>query len=121
MPRVETVQLDFRSLADLHDERIAKLLRLHLQKIAQDCMDRPGDPAKRKVTLEFIAEPVLDEHGQCETVKLEIECKSKVPTFRSKKFEMRVTKAGFLFNKDFPDDIDQPALFPGDEKDGGDA
>src|ERR1051326_1639324 len=116
MPRVEQVQLNFKSLADLHDGRIAKLLEKHLARIAQDCMGRPGDNSKRGVERKFSAEPVLDPAGQCETVKLEIECNSKVPTYRSKPFEMRVTKGGFLFNRDFPDSLDQqPLEFEGGE------
>jgi len=112
----ETVVLNFSSLNDLHDGRIARLLTQHLKRIAEDCMDRPGDKTKRKVQLEFIAEPIPDDDGGCDHVNLEIECRSKVPTYRSKKFEMRVSKGGFLFNKDFPDAIDQQGLPFSDER-----
>lgn len=111
MPRVEEVQLNFANLTELDSGKINLLVQKHLALVAQDCMNRPGDKTKRKVVLEFYAEPILEEDGQCERCKLEIECKSKVPTFRSRRFEMRVSKGGFLFNKDFPDAIDQAPLF----------
>ncbi|TXH46016.1 MAG: hypothetical protein E6Q97_30420 [Desulfurellales bacterium] len=107
----ETVVLNFSSLNDLHDGRIARLLSTHLKRIAEDCMDRPADKTKRKVTLEFVAEPIPDDEGLgCDHVNLEIECKSKIPTYRSKKFEMRVSKGGFLFNKEFPEQFDAQGL-----------
>lgn len=114
MPQ-QTVALDFRTLADLHDGRIAVLLRNNLARISQDCMDRPGDPAKRKVTLEFVCEPVADDDGNVDHVKMKITCKAKVPEFKSRNYEMRVSKAGFLFNQDFPEAIDAQSLPFGEE------
>lgn len=112
MPRVQEVQLSFDSLADLDDGRINKLLLQHISRVAQDCMNRPGDKTKRTVSLDFHVVPTIDpETRECEQVKVEIEAKSKVPTYRSKTYEMRVTKTGLLFNKDFPDALDQPPLF----------
>lgn len=111
MPQVQEVPLNFETLTELDSGKINMLVTRHLALIANDCMNRPGDKNKRKVTLEFYAEPILEEDGQCERCKIEVECKSKVPTFRSRRFEMRVTKGGFLFNKDFPSELDQPSLY----------
>lgn len=112
MPRVQELDLTFGALDQIDSGKIALLLKRHLANVAQDCVNRPSDDAKRKVTMEFTFTPVLDpDTRECETVKCQIECKSKVPTFRSKKYEMRVHKTGFAFNRDFPDDLDQPPLF----------
>lgn len=113
MATINEVQLNFENLVELDEGRINRLLMRHIQRISQDCMDRPTDKTKRKVILEFTAEPVYDpDTRECESVKVEIECKSKVPVFRSKTFQMRVTKAGLRFNPDFPDQLDQPSLYP---------
>ena len=112
MPRIEEVVLSFESLADLDEGRINKLLLHHLQRIAHDCLSRPADKTARKVILEFAAKPILDpDDGSCEAVKFEIEARSKVPVYRSRQYEMRVTNKGFLFNRDFPDAVDQQPLF----------
>jgi hypothetical protein len=117
MPRVEEVPLDFTNLAGIDDGRINRLLAMHLARVAQDCIDRPGDKTKRQVCLTFTVEPVVADDGQAETSRIEIECKSKVPVYRSRPYEMRLTKGGFKFNRDFPDAIDQPSLYPCDDED----
>jgi hypothetical protein len=109
---LQIVPLEFTSLAEIDDGRIQKLLRMHLQRIAQDCMDRPGDKTKRKVTIEFIIDPIVSPEGHCDDARVTIECKSKVPTYRTKPYEMRVNTRGFAFNEDFPDQVDQSSIFP---------
>lgn len=108
----QRVQLGFRTLAELADGTVDVMLQRHLQRIAQDCLDRPGDPSKRKVSLDFLCQPVIAQDGECETVKIEVECTAKVPVFRTRPYEMVPTKAGFLFNIDDPDAVDQEVLFP---------
>lgn len=115
---VQEADLTFASLEELDDGRIGKLLKRHFANVSNDCMNRPTDPAKRKVIVEFAFSPVYDaELRECEVVKVTIEAKSKVPTFRSKKYEMRPHKSGFAFNQDFPDKHDQQPL-PFGESDG---
>jgi hypothetical protein len=114
MPRIQEVELDFSTLAQLDESRVNKLLAVHLARIAQDCINRPGDKSPRKVSLEFAVVPVLDPEGFCESVRLSIERKSKVPTYRTKSYEMRVGTRGFAFNVDFPDTLDQAPLFGAD-------
>lgn len=109
--------LSFETLPAL-DEKLVLLLRKHLANVAQDCISRPGDETARKVCLEFIFKPTRDpDTGECDVVNCEVECKSKVPIYRSRVYPMRVHKSGFLFNRDFPEELDQPPLFtdPEDE------
>lgn len=110
---IKTEKLDFSSLAQIDNGKVDTLLRVHLARIAQDCMDRPGDKTERKVTLEFLCEPILDDDGGCDYVKLKLNCASKLPVYKTREYEMRVSKGGFLFNVDAPDAIDQHPLFPG--------
>lgn len=110
---VQTVDVDFRALHELEGGRYATLLRHHLANLARDCMDRPGDDKERVLTIQFRMKPEMDEDTRdCEKVNMTIEMKSKVPVFRTKKFQLRPHAKGFMINRDFPDDIDQPSLFP---------
>lgn len=111
MPRQQLAQLQFRSLEDLYDGKVAAVLQHHLQQICRDCMDRPGDANKRSVTLKFIALPILDQDGTADRAGVEIECFSKTPIHRTNPIPMKLTKNGFFFNQDLPDDLDQPSLF----------
>lgn len=112
MSQVERVQLSIQSLVDLDSGIVAEQVERHLRRVAQDCMDRPGDKSPRKTTLEFSFSPVCDQQGNAETVNCEVEIKSKVPVHRSKTYEMGLTKAGFIFNRDVPESLDQGVLFP---------
>ena len=114
----QRVQLKFATLADLADGTIDVLLQKQLARIAADCLDRPGDKTKRVVMLEFIPEPVVGQDGGCDHAKLTIECKAKVPVHRTRPYEMQATKAGFLFNVDDEESLDQEHLFPRCESSG---
>ncbi len=113
--KVVEVPLDFTNLTKLDDGRIDKLLKHHLSIAARDCINRPGDKNARKVTLEFICKPQANPEGDAETASVELECKSKVPIYRSRSFEMRLNNGGFTYNQDFPNDLSQPSLFPDGE------
>ena len=118
MPRIQEVNLTFQSIEVLANGKIAALLKRHMQNVAMDCMNRPHDKNKRKVTLEFLFSPVPDTEDQnlCDHVDCEIECKSKLPTFRSATMQMRPHASGFIFNQDFPEDLNQQPLFSESEE-----
>lgn len=111
MSRIQELPLNFANLATIDSGKVDKLLRFHLQRIATDLQARPGNTSARRLTLEFNFVPMSDEAGECEGAKVEIEAKSKIPVYRTKTYEMRVVNNGMLFNQDFPDSKDQPALF----------
>lgn len=116
MARVQECDLTFESLENMSDGKIAMLFKRHLATAAGDCANRPNDKAKRKVTLEFSFSPVPDHDDPtiCERVDCEIECKARVPVYRSRVIQMRPHNSGFIYNQDFPDSLDQPSLY-GDE------
>lgn len=117
MSRINEVDLCFSSMEGLDEGRINKLLMHHLANVARDCINRPMDKSARKVTLEFQVKPEPDPStGDANTATVEIECKSKVPVYRSRRFEMRLKNNGLSFNQDFPDDLNQPSLFPDGEQ-----
>ena len=112
MGEIKLVPLGFRSLEEIDDGRQSAAFRKHMARIAQDCMDRPGDSTARVVTLTLSIKPVTGDDGQCESCFVEMEQRSKVPVQRSRPFEMQVTKGGLAFNQEFPDALDQIPLFP---------
>jgi hypothetical protein len=104
------VPLNFENLASLDSGKIDKLVRMQLARAAQDCVSRPGDKSPRRVVLEFLFVPIMAEDASCETVGATVECKTKVPVYRSKPYEMRVGNQGFLFNEDDPQSVNQGTL-----------
>jgi hypothetical protein len=104
------VQLEQLTLATLEvlEPKIELLFQKHLQLITNDCMNRPGEKKKRKLTFQLEFEPVADpETGQCEEVKVSIDANAAVPKFRTRDFKMRPSKAGLRFDAQVADD---PAL-----------
>jgi hypothetical protein len=100
-------QLEGLTLASLRllDPRIEGLFCRQMQIIAADCMNRPREKGKRKLTFELICEPVPDpETGECEEVKVSIDAHSSVPRFRTRPYPMQVTKAGMKFEAEVHDD-----------------
>ena len=117
---LQKVRLGFGALDELDEGRIGIVLRQHLQRIASDLFDRPGEATKRKVTIEFLVTPNLDPDTlQLRSATIEIECKSRAPVHRTRPYEMGVDQNGFVFNRDAPDSIDQHTLgFDSDEEGG---
>lgn len=110
MPAVQLEKLRLNSLEDF-DPRLEALFQKHLQTIAADCIFRPGEKVKRKLTLEFIFEPELDpESKELDRVHITVEAKSKVPTYRSKTLQLDCGRDGFRFNAGVPENLDQTRL-----------
>ena len=111
----ETLTLDTVSKVD---GRIARLFERQVNRICDDCRDRPADKKPRKLIVQFSFEPVLDpESRECETVKMSVQVKAKVPDYQSAVYPMVCThKGGLKFNADLPESHDQQAIgFPNDE------
>ena len=87
-----------------------------IRRIAEDCLDRPGDVNPRKVTLEIVAKPVTNDDGSCERVKLQIQVASKIPSYRTRVYDLGLRKNGVLvFSEDSPENIDQTTFFDGED------
>jgi len=121
MASVERLQLSIQSLDELDNGIVALQFLRHLQRAANDCLDRPGDKTTRKVTLEFSFSPVCDQSGTADTAACVAEIKSKIPVHRSKTYEMGLSKAGFTFNRDVPENLNQSVLFPAGSAQGKDS
>ena len=112
---VKLEQLKLENLAVV-DPRIEAMFQKHVKTLVDDVMNRPGEKQKRKLLLEFEITPVIEldkDTGEChvEEVKVSLIGKSKVPTFQTRGFPMKVTKGGLLFNREIPEDLHQPSIF----------
>lgn len=115
---IREVGLTFKSLAELKDGLLDQALKLHLQRLSQDCLDRPGTKGKRKCVVELVVNPVIEASGECREVSVTVGFKSQVPAFESQQFAMRPVNNGLNFNRDFPEELSQQPL--GFESDDGD-
>lgn len=108
-------QLTLESMALADDGRIKAAVDLHLKKLIDDCMDRPGSDMARTLTLELFVVPQLDpDTGQCDDVNIEFQIGSKVPKHRSRPINCKTRKSKdgpmVLFNDLSEADADQKTL-----------
>lgn len=89
-------KFSFRELAELDGNRVELAADQAIERCARDCMDRPGDNRPRKVILEMQMIPVLDDDGDCESVKAQVQIKEAVPTRRSKVYSFGARQNGIL-------------------------
>lgn len=107
------LKLTLEGMSKLDECKVEKMLSFHLERIAKDLQARPGDRNKREVSMVIFAKPIPEEDGSCESASIEIEVKSKIPTHVSKPYQMKIDRAGFQFNEDFPDELESQSLFNG--------
>jgi hypothetical protein len=112
----DLMHLTLQTIHDL-DPRVAAMVESHLATLARDCISRPTDKKPRRLTLQISAKPIplVDPNDgrnvDCETVEIEIAAKITIPNHRSRDFRMNVTRGGFSFNPDSPDNPNQSTLF----------
>lgn len=110
--------LSLESLNDLDGGKAAEAFKLHLRRAAMDCVDRPGDPKARKVTLEVELTPDPEPDGTCDRVHFQIRASSAVPKHQTRLYSAGLRANGALvFNEDSPGNVQQSTLLP----DGDDA
>jgi hypothetical protein len=113
--------LTLAELPRLDGGKVEAAFNLALRKLAEDCDDRPGLDAARKLNFEIELKPTSDDHGVLEGVDLQWSIKPSVPKLQSRKQRLacRVTeKGGQLTFDDQTRDARQPALDDvGGEKD----
>jgi hypothetical protein len=117
MGQFHKVSLD--SLGLLDEGKGAAAFQALLDRAADDCDDRPGEPKPRKVTLEIEMVPVLEADLQCTEVKAVVKAKLTVPQFSTKEysFALRKTNKGsiLVFSEDSPSNVNQGTLGLGDD------
>lgn len=107
-------RLDLKNLNELDSGVVNAAFDHEFQHIVRDCLDRPADKRKRKVTIEFEVIPVQPTEGRpdCEEIDVTAIVKSSVPKRQSKTYTMRPKHDGsVVFHPDIPEDPNADALF----------
>jgi hypothetical protein len=117
---VELMQLDFAGLMQLDERKVARLLLMHLDRVAKDIDDRPHEMEKRKIILELTFSPKKSINNEpTERVNVSIDAKTKTPVYRTSEYDMRITRRprqngqtqfGFGFSEAFATNADQNPL-----------
>lgn len=94
---------------------IEAMFQKHVRNIVDDVMNRPAEKKERKLLLELTVAPIVVENEntgerECHEVWVNLRAKSKIPTFQTRNYQMKVTKGGLLFNKEIPEQLHQPSL-----------
>lgn len=109
------LQLDLENLKVLDDGRLAAAFEQELKHVVLDLMDRPGDDRERSVSFKVKFKPICDEAGQCESVNVQLDIGSKLPSRKSRVYDMKARKSQrgpmLVFNEMSLDNADQTTIF----------
>lgn len=109
------MQLDLENLRVLDDGRLEAAFEQELRHVVLDLMDRPGDDRERSVQFKVKFKPVCDETGECESVNVQVDIGSKLPSRKSRVYDMKARKSArgamLVFNEMSLDNADQTTIF----------
>jgi hypothetical protein len=97
------------SLANMDQGRLAVAFDMLLQRLIEDCKDRPELKTPRKLTLQVTVEPCT-EQGGLDSVNVAFQFKDTIPTRESRTYNMAVVRGGVAFNEASPDVVRQMDL-----------
>lgn len=102
------MQLKLETLKDLDFGRPAVAYEQGIADAVRDCIDRPGDKRPRKVSMEFVIIPMVEQEGDCNEVMGEFKIKTVLPHRQTKPYSFGLNKQGRLFfSENAPDNVDQ--------------
>ncbi len=109
-------QFTFQDLAEFDGGVIRAAVGAALKRAVEDCDDRPGLKAARKITLQLEFKPLMDQDGLAEEAAFKFKLRESLPNRESKEYVMGMRKGGVLtFNPDSLDNHGQETFdFHGD-------
>lgn len=91
--------------------RVAAQINKLIKAATDDCLNRYGVDASRKVAVGIMLRPVLDETGLCSEVAVEFTSTISAPKMHSKTFSMGVNaQHGLVWNTASEDNVNQGSL-----------
>lgn len=105
---VEQFSLD--RLATMDGGRLGITFSQLLRAAENDCKDRPGLLAPRKIAVALVLRPVMADNGELESIDVGFEFDVSLPKRKSKTYNMQAVPGGLLFNDASPEDIRQRTL-----------
>lgn len=103
-------KLTLENLRNLSSGVVAGAFDRELERVMEDCFDRPALKVARKLTLSFSVVPVTDDGKVCQFANVEIKVAASLPPQKSIPFQMQATPRGLLVNPASPDDARQATL-----------
>ena len=111
---IDMQELTLDAIREL-DPTIDAVFQKIIRDLARDCELRPYDSGVRTCGLKFKLTPVLDlSSGELDDIEFEVEGKPGIPIYRTRKTQLRSDQGRLFFNRDIPDELDQPPLLPND-------
>lgn len=108
------------ALPVLDGGKVAAAFDKCMQHAVDDCYDRPADDRAWVVTVQFEVSPVMRPGGECDTVEVAFQVKSKLPTFRTQQYSMGLRRKGpnaqLVFSEHSLDNVDQAGMFEDDDQ-----
>lgn len=93
----QQLQFNVRNLTELDGGKADLAINHAIRQIVNDVKDRPGDKAKRKVTIVIEAVPHLDDDSAAlDTIDITIKVKTSVPLRQTHSYPMLPTEDGTL-------------------------
>ena len=102
----QLIKLTLDKMGQIDSGRAMAAFQNCLQRVVQDCVDRPGVKTKRKVILEMVVSPVPYVEGNtidCESIAATIKAKCLIPNYETQELDFGFKNDGTLvFNPDSP-------------------
>lgn len=110
-------KLTLENLKQLDHGIIPAAFNKEIERIVEDCKDRPTDDRPREVVLKIKMAPKVDaEAGDVngDEILVDAEISSVVPKRRTKVYTMKPQGKSAIFHPDLPDDPDESMLYDED-------
>lgn len=114
-------RFSLETIKDLDSGRAVAAFQAGVRRAVQDCLDRPGVKAPRKVIMQLTLVPVPIITGNtidCDGAKGIFQAKCKIPDWETQEVDFGVQNSGdLLFNPDSPRDHKQMTMLEGSDAD----
>ncbi len=107
------MQISAAALAEIDGGRVARAIDAELEAVVRDCLNRPGDDAARKVTIEIAIKPAhTSDSGELEIAGVTFAVRSSVPKRTSRTYQaaVDVKRRKLSVNEFSPDNPNQGSL-----------
>lgn len=104
----------FSRLGDIDGGRIEEALEQCLQRLVDDCEDRPAVNKARTLSFKMSLVPKMDDQGNLDTIKVTFAADDRLPGRSTRDYEMAVRRVHgkhmLLFQDLAPDNPDQRTI-----------
>lgn len=103
-------KFDLATLTELDGARIRTAFDQAVERLVEDCKDRPNVKAKRTLALSVSLVPIPDDDGELSSIDVDFAMKETAPKRESRTYNMLPARKGLLFNEVSPDEVKQRTL-----------